>query len=243
MKIVLEYIKKRSDDHRRHPFIQWLDDESIPVKQRLSLWYPYSSYFIMSFNDLSGLIFPYSEKEIALDERKKLITEHCRDDATHKGLFFRDLQALGLDKEMKFSEFLDFMWGEEELDSRLFVYRICSLVDQAENPLLRYCMLACIEFHVQVLFGKLVELSKKYYKESGIKLEFMGERHMSDEIECIYDLENGDAKDVSLFTNEKLDDISRQTALNIAQYMCDQIALSRTNMLKFARKSQLTKVA
>lgn len=238
MKTVLEYIKKRSDDHLNHPFIKWLDDESIPLKQRLSLWYPYSSFFIMSFNDLSGMIFPYSEKDIASDERKKLITEHCQDDATHKALFLKDLVSLGLDKEMKFSEFLNFMWGESERDSRLFVYRICQLMNEVDNPLMRYCLLACIEFHVQVLFGKLLELSKRYYEESGVRLDFLGERHMDDEVACVYDLENGDSVNVSLFVNEKLDDKSRETGLNIAKFMCDQISVSRSNMLNFAQKSQ-----
>lgn len=240
MKRVLDYIQKRSDEHRKHPFIQWLDDESIPVKDRLSLWYPYSSFFVMSFNDLSRMIFPYPDSENAVDKRKALISEHCQADASHRELYFKDIQALGLDKKMGFSEFLQFLWGEEELDSRLFVYRICEITARCRDPLLRYSLLACIEFHVQVLFGKLLELSKRYQHETGTILYFMGERHLSDEVACVYDQEHGNLEDISIFADEVLDEEALGVALDAAAYMCDQIALSRTNMLKFAQKQQTT---
>jgi hypothetical protein len=240
MKRILGYIQKRSDEHRDHPFIKWIDDESVALKDRLSLWYPYSSFFIMSFNDLSRMIFPYPESESATDKRKALITEHCQADATHRELYFKDLQSLGLDREMKFSEFLRFLWGEEERDSRLFVYRICELTARCDDPLLRYSLLACIEFHVQVLFGKLLELSRRYREETGTTLYFMGERHLDDEVACVYDLEHGKAEDVRIFMDEVLDDETLRKAFEAAEYMCDQIALSRTNMLEFAKKHQKT---
>lgn len=237
MKEVLGYIRKRTNQAKQNPFILWLDDDSISEGDRLSLWLPHLSGFAMGFMDLNKLIMPYPESEAATDERKKLINNHCEQDGTHWEWYLRDLEKLELNRTMKFSEGLDFIYGDERKLDRAFIYGIAALAHEAQDPLLRYSLIAPLEFFAHLLFGKTARIAKKLAEEKGIELEYLGDIHSGVEPGGLVD-KHHEIIDEQVFTEAVLDEQMRKRGLEMAEYMCDQIELRWKGNLDFAKKNQ-----
>ncbi|WP_424101878.1 hypothetical protein [Moorena producens] len=237
MKEVLGYIRNRTNQAKQNPFILWLDDDSISARDRLSLWLPHISAFVMGFMDLNKLIFPYPSSEAATDELKRLINHHCLQDGTHWEWYLRDLQKLELNRTMKFSEGLEFIYGDHRKLDRAFIYGIVALAHEAQDPLLRYSLIAPLEFFAHLLFGKTAPIARKFAEETGTQLEYVGDIHSGVEPGGLVNQQH-QIIDEDLFTEAVLDEQMRKRGLEMAEYMCDQIELRWKGNLEFAKKRE-----
>ena len=220
MKEIINFINKRSEEQNQNPFIQWLDDESIPPRVRLSKWLLGAGFFVLGFKDLNSMILGYPETEAATDPIKKAINAHTEEDSTHWGWYLNDIQQLGLDKEMKFTDCLKFLWGDPIKQQRLATYRICQLAEQSKDPILRYCLINAVEAFGEFIFGRMAKISSEFTKESGIELEYLGETHSSKECGR---LESQADQTEEIILDLKLDKQTRELGLDIATEACDLI--------------------
>lgn len=218
MRQVVRYIEGRGQDGRRNPFIRWLEDESVPVRDRLSLWLQGAGIFVFGFRDLHDMILPYSESEAAVDDVKKAINAHAKEDSDHWGWYLNDLKALRLDHEMKFTDALDLLWGEKTYMQRLATYRLCQLVARAQDPVLRYCLIKAIETFGEIIFSTLARVSHRFEEETGIRLEYLGDIHAATESGGLQD--DKCHVEARVFSIE-LDEPKRAVALEIARETCD----------------------
>lgn len=220
MKQVVRYIERRAQDGRRHPFIQWLEDESVPSRERLSKWLKDAAVFVFGFADLHSMILPYPESEAAGDEVKKAINSHAEEDANHWGWYLGDIQKLGLDQELKFSDTLQLLWGERTKMQRLATYRLCQLAGSAEDPMLRCCLIKAIEAFGEIIFETVARVSHQFEKETGIRLEYLGDIHAEREAGGLQHDE--DEVEGRIFAIE-LDEARQSLGLEIAKETCDVI--------------------
>ena len=220
MKAIIKFIDKRAEDQNQNPFIQWLDDESIPAKVRLSKWLLYGAFFIFGFKDLNSMILGYPESEAATDKIKKAINAHTKEDSTHWGWYLNDIKKLGLDKEMNFTETIQFLWADRTEVQRLATYRICQLAAQSQDPILRYCLIKSIESFGHVIFGSLTKVSEQYEKETNIELQYLGQTHFDTETgDLIHQEDNTE----EMIMDMELDEATRKLGLEIARETCDLI--------------------
>lgn len=63
MREVLTYIRKRTEEQHNHPFIKWLDDDSVPAREWLTRWFPNNAGFAMGFKNLNLMILRYPDEE------------------------------------------------------------------------------------------------------------------------------------------------------------------------------------
>lgn len=220
MKEVIKFINKRSEDQRKNPFMEWLDDESISPKVRLSKWLLGGAFFIFGFRDLNSTILGYPESEAATDEIKKAINAHTEEDSRHWGWYLNDIKRLGVDREMRFTDTLKFLWGEAAEKQRFATYRICQLAAKSEDPILRYCLIKSIESFGHIIFGKMAKISSEFERESGIRLQYLGETHFARESGG---LENQRDRTEQMILDTELDENTRKLALEIARETCDLI--------------------
>lgn len=222
MKEIIRHINSRVDDQKENPFIQWLEDDSIPPKKRLTKWLLGGGFFISGFRDLNSMILGYDEDEAKDDKLKQAINAHTAEDSTHWGWYLNDIKRLGLDEGMTFTESLEFLWGKPIRTQRWATYRICQLAAKSENPILRYCLIESIEAFGHVIFGRLCAVAQQYEKATGVRLEYLGEKHFQKEPG---ELMNQPDKNETerMMRNIELDPETRKLGLEIARETCDLI--------------------
>lgn len=228
MKQVIRRIEERGEGGKSHPFIQWLKNDAVPARERLSKWLQGAGIFIFGFSDLHKMVLPYPEAEAAADVFKMAINEHADEDSRHWGWYLGDLEKLGLDQEMRFSEALKLLWGKNQesqedptYTQRWAIYRLCQLVDRANgDPLLRYCVIKSIEAYGSIIFRTTAEVSHQFAKETGIRLDYLGDIHADKEDGGLQHDESG--IETRIFSIE-LDGPKRTLANEIAEEACNVI--------------------
>lgn len=219
MKQVNDYIEQRGRDGREHPFILWLEDEKVPIRERLSKWLQGAGIFVFGFSDLNLMVLPYPQLEPGSDVFKEAINEHAKEDANHWGWYLGDLKKLGLDKKMKFSDVLRMLWDKNTYMQRFAIYRICQLVERANgDPVLRYCVIKSFEAFGEIIFGTAARVSKRFEKETDIRLDYLGEVHAQKESGGLQHDEN--EQELRILST-KLDATKRRIGMEIATETCD----------------------
>ncbi len=219
MREVIEHIDRKTEKLRLNPFITWLK-EPTPERDRLSAWLPAAAFFVFGFKDLNAEIFRYPEGEAAADPLKKAVNDHASEDSNHWQWYLSDLHKLGLDRPMKFSEALRYLWSEETRTQRMATYQFCVLASRATDPLIRYSMLTALESFAHILFGTLVEISRVFESEIGTKLSYLGQIHFEREPGHMV---NQSSDTESLLLNTVLDDQCQAFALEMVDAVWDLI--------------------
>ena len=124
MKDILNYIQEKNAIFEKAPLMVYLNEKSISPLQRLS-FAPCMAFFTMSFKDINENIL---REEPTEDKYQQMINRHTYEDAVHWDWYFEDLEALSLNKELKFSEAAKFLWSDYMKESRFLVhefYKYC----------------------------------------------------------------------------------------------------------------------
>ncbi|BAZ10505.1 hypothetical protein NIES4071_23270 [Calothrix sp. NIES-4071] len=155
MKEVLKLIEAKKQEFSQLPLFQYMQDTSIDPRQRLA-WAPCAAPFIMSFGDLNKYIF----RESSCDPIQILINKHTYEDDHHWLWFIRDIRNLELDKSLKFSDSLEFLWGEEAEKPRWVTYQLCRFALQA-TPIQKLIVVEVTEATGNVMFSVAAKLGKE----------------------------------------------------------------------------------
>jgi hypothetical protein len=220
MQRLIRYIDARTKELEANPFIGWLSDTSISPKTRLSAWLPSAAFFVFGFKDLNAEALPYPEEEARMDPLKKAINEHGAEDSMHWPWYLSDLKTLGLDREMTLSEALRFLWGKQTIAQRRAVYRLYALCERAQEPIIRYCLIAALESYAHLLFATVTRVSEEFEEETGVRLQYLGAAHFSREPGHMAN-QHDDTEDLAL--QQHLDDQQLQLAMEIAGAVGDVI--------------------
>jgi hypothetical protein len=237
MQQLLEYIGNRTEGLTFNPFITWLSDESIPPQERLSAWLPCAAFFVFGFKDLNAIALRYPEAEALTDPLKAAINQHGEEDSMHWPWYLSDLRTLGLDSTMKLSDALRFLWSEETIAQRQAVYQFHALTMQAQDPLLRYSLIAALESYAHLLFAAVTKVSEQYERETGTRLKYLGAMHLDREPGHMANQED-DTEDLLL--RQQLDEPTRGKAIQIAGSVCDLIGQRWCEFHAFAMRAGQT---
>jgi len=120
MKEILTLIEKKKENFARLPLFEYLADSSINPRQRLA-FAPCAAPFVMAFGELNKDVF---RQETTTDPIQKIINQHTKEEDYHWIWFLEDLEKLGFDVSMKYSDTLKFLWGEETKISRRLAYEL-----------------------------------------------------------------------------------------------------------------------
>jgi hypothetical protein len=172
MRLLLEHIRSKTEEFSRLPVFAFMADQSIDPAQRLSLA-PCMAHYVMTFADMNAHVF---REEPTQDKYQKLVNVHTYEDASHWPWFVADLKRLGLDRHFRFSETLEFLWGEETLKSRLLAYEMCRLTLQA-TPLQKLVIVECVEATGNVFLGVASRIGRELEQSTGTQYIYYGPHH------------------------------------------------------------------
>lgn len=236
MKRIIDYCEeRRTKADREHPFIRWLRNENVSVEDRLRSWLPHLSIFAFAFKDLNNLLMQYPVEEAMKDERKRIINEHGHQDGTHWIWYLNDMRKLGLNKTMTYTDTVNFMWDDDRERDRLFFYQVAGLLDEAQDPLLRYCIIAPLEFFAHLLFDETAKLGSRYAEETDIYLEYLGLSHAGVEPGGLIN-EKHEITDERAFVEAVLDESTYRRGMEIVKFMCDEIEIRWQGNLNYVHK-------
>lgn len=181
MQALLERIETRAAAVQDHPFLRWLADDTIDSQARLAGWLPTAAFFVFGFRDLNAEVLPYAAGEAAACPYKRAINRHLAEDATHWGWYLQDLRLLGVDATQGFSATLRQLWGDAGVEQRRGVYRLCMLAGEAQEPALRYALIAALEAVAHRLFATVQRVAQAHEECTGVALSYLGQRHLERE--------------------------------------------------------------
>lgn len=174
MKPVLDRIQQRTREFSELPVFRYMADRSIDPAQRLALA-PCMAHYVMTFADMNAHVL---REEPARDRYQELVNVHTQEDASHWPWFAADLARLGLDRAFKFSEVLEFLWGDATVKSRLLSYEMCRLSLGADS-LHKLAIVECVEATGSVFLGVSAGIGEELRARSDQEYTYYGANHFS----------------------------------------------------------------
>ncbi|MEJ1935848.1 hypothetical protein WDZ92_37110 [Nostoc sp. NIES-2111] len=172
MKEVLALIEKRKHEFAQLPLFQFLQDTSIDPRERL-VWVPCLAPFAMAFAQLNKYDL---RQEPTSDPIQAIINKHTYEDDHHWVWFLEDLEKLGLNPSMKFSEAMKFFWGEETYKTRQICHQIALYTFRAE-PIVVLAAIEAIEATGNVALSLTSQVAEELQKTTGKNYRYLGKHH------------------------------------------------------------------
>jgi len=176
MKKIIERIEQRTAEFSELPLFAFLRDGTIDVKKRLS-FAPSVAHFVMSFANLYDFVLQVKPPGDAYQE---LVNAHAREDENHWRWFLDDLDKLGFDERLRFSDALRFVWSESTARTRALTYKMCRLGYDASS-LEKLVLVHVIEAAGKVTVKGVSAVGVEYSKQTGKKLVYLGHHHLATE--------------------------------------------------------------
>lgn len=213
MKSVLDFIDKQKQEFSQLPLFQFMRDESIDPRQRLS-WAPWVAPYAMNFGDLNKYVL---RQEPTTDKIQALINVHTYEDDHHWLWFLEDLEKLGFNPSLKYSDTLRIMWSKQTEKSRLICNKLGVLFESQSDMLLRLAITEAIEATGHVILFLTAEVSKQLEPITRVNYHYFGPSHFAVETGHPTGTENIEDFIESLELTEK----TRQQACDLVKQVFD----------------------
>jgi hypothetical protein len=178
MKQIFDHIDGRGAEYAQKPVFAYLRDDRIDPRQRLN-FVPWLAHFVMTFADLYQM---FVEEPVPGDRFQELVNAHLAEEENHWKWFLADLDALGLNPMLKFTEALRLVWGTETSKTRSLAYQVCKL-SSGLSSLEKLVLFHAIEATGRVALEALAPVGAAVGDQSGKKLVYFGQRHLDTERE------------------------------------------------------------
>lgn len=200
MKAVIERLEQKTLEFARLPLFEFLRDGRVDPRKRLS-FAPSVAHFVMSFADLYSFVL---QAHPATDEYQKLVNAHAQEDAEHWRWFLDDLEKLGFDETVRFTDALRFVWSKPTENTRALTYKMCQL-GCGKSSLEKLVLVHVIEAAGKVTVDGVSAVGTEYWKQTGKKLVYLGPHHLATESD--HTLEDADVHrgiEAIVVSNEQL---------------------------------------
>ncbi|MBD2772767.1 hypothetical protein [Iningainema tapete] len=174
MQEVLALIEDKKQEYAQLPLFEFMQDKSIDPKQRLS-FAPCMAHFIMSFSDLNKYVF--REKQ-PVSKIQHIINEHTYEDDHHWAWFVTDLEKLGFNQQLNFTQALRFLWSEQTKVTRQLSYELSAYTLQAD-PVMKIVAIEAIEATGNILFSRTAEIAAELKAITKQEYIYFGDFHLN----------------------------------------------------------------
>ncbi|MDJ0798468.1 MAG: hypothetical protein QNJ51_16880 [Calothrix sp. MO_167.B12] len=177
MKEVLDLIEQKKEELAKSPFLEYLQDKRIEPRKRL-VWAPCMVFFVMFFGELNkDLVF----KKNADNYIQEIINQHSREDSTHFIWFLEDMEKMGFNHPVKFTDTLTFLWSEETKKTRHLCYQLFRLCYTYTDPVLRLILIEALEATSHVGLPIISQVATELEKINQEEYHFFGSHHINEE--------------------------------------------------------------
>ena len=151
MKEIVELIERKKVSLEDGKLFQWLSDENVDPRERLSFT-PGMLYYLMGFKDVLS--------HLALESPSNLLEEHinayCVEDAEHWRWYLDDLEKLGYALQSwgnDIPKFCDEVWSPANETNRRTIFSLIHYSKLSNDPLLKLTLIQIFEATGVVFIG------------------------------------------------------------------------------------------
>lgn len=231
MRQVLQLIHEREQEFAELPFFQFLKDTAIDPYQRV-VWFPCLAHFAMSFKDLNNDVL---RDESSSSGIQLMLNQHALEDGSHWKWYLNDLKTLGIDQEMRFTDFLKFMWGDETLKTRQLSNNLVAMCRYQTDPMLRLVVVEAIEATGTPALSTMALVSEELRALTHKRYFYFSGHHVKVETGHI---QSGMAhEDTEAFLlNITLTEDQKRQAVQLVEQVFDSFTECMDGLMKFAQK-------
>lgn len=226
MEEVLALIEKKKQEFAKSGLFEFMRDQSIDPRQRLA-FAPCVAPFVMSFGEFNKYVF---REEPTNDPIQEIINKHSYEDDHHWLWFLEDLETLGINRTLKFSDALNFVWSEETQASRWVTHQIFRYAFGA-TPISKLAIMEVIEATGNVFFSTAAPVAQELRTITQKELLYFGRFHL--------EVENNHSKDLPqqrrLIENIQLTIESRQEVFEIVENLFEIFTKLTNELLVYAK--------
>ena len=232
MEEVLALIEKKKQEFAKSGLFEFMRDKSIDPRQRLA-FAPCIAPFAMSFGEFNKYVF---REEPTNDPLQAIVNKHSYEDDHHWLWFLEDLETLGINGTLKFSDALSFLWSEQTKASRLVTYQIFRYASGA-SPIAKLAILEVIEATGNVFFSAAAPIAEELRTITQKEFLYFGCFHL--------EVENNHSKDLPeqrrLIENIQLTIESHQEAFDIVENLFEDFTKLTHELLVYAKTRSFEK--
>ena len=208
MEEFLALIEKKKQEFAKSGLFEFMRDKSIDPRQRLA-FAPCIAPFVMSFGEFNKYVF---REEPTNDPLQVIVNNHTYEDDHHWLWFLEDLETLGINNSLKFSDALNFVWSEETIASRLVSHQIIRYACGA-SPITKLVILEVIEATGNVFFSTAAPIAQELRTITQKEFLYFGCFHLAVETGHT----TGTPEVDQLIKNIQLSEKTRQEAFKIVE--------------------------
>jgi hypothetical protein len=231
MKSVLELVRKREEEFAQLPFFQFLRDTSIDPYQRMA-WFPCLAHFAMSFKDLNNDVL---KDDCANHPLQHMINQHSIEDGSHWRWYLKDLQTLGIDQMMRFTDFLRFMWGDETLKVRRLSNNLVAMCRYQQDPILKLAVIEAIEATGTPALSTMALVSEELREMTDQRYFYFSPHHVKVETGHIQSGLEHDETEALLLKIEMTPEQEAQ-AFELVEFVFDSFTEAMEGLMEFVEK-------
>lgn len=172
MKHVLLHIEARNRVFASGQMFEYLRSRAVPAEEKLA-FAPHMAHFVFSFMDINRFVL---RDEADPHPHQQLVNIHTEEDAHHWPWYLHDLAAMGLDKQLPFSEALRFIWSDQTIASRMLTYRFCA-ISLAATPTERLAIVETVETTGNAFLNLAAEVAAEVRGASAGQHIYYGKHH------------------------------------------------------------------
>lgn len=226
MEEVLALIEKKKQEFAKSGLFEFMRDKSIDPKQRLA-FAPCVAPFVMSFGEFNKHLF---REEPTKDPIQEIVNKHSYEDDDHWLWFLEDLETLGINRTLKFSDALNFVWSEETQASRWVTHQIFRYAF-GSTPIAKLAILEVIEATGNVFFSTASPIAQELRTITQKEFIYFGRFHL--------EVENNHSKDLPqqrrLIESIQLTPESRQEAFEIVENLFEVFTKMTDELLVYTK--------
>jgi hypothetical protein len=226
MEEVLALIEKKKQIFASSGLFEFMRDQSIDPRQRLA-FAPCMAPFVMSFGEFNKYVF---REEPTNDPIQEIVNNHTYKDDHHWLWFLKDLETLGINRYVKFSDALNFLWNEETKGARLVSHQIFRSAFGA-SPITKLAILEVTEATGNVFFSTAAPIAQELRTITQKEFLYFGCFHLVVETGHT----TGTPEVDQLIKNIQLSEETRQEAFKIVENLFEVFTELTDELLVYAK--------
>lgn len=172
MKSILELIEQKNREYAQLPFFKYMEDESIDPRQRLA-FAPVITPLALEFSELCKRVL---RDEPTTNYVQEMVNLHTHEEHFHWQWLLEDMEKMGIDYPMRFSDAVRFLWSNETKVSRS-MFPLFERYTRGADPIIRLVAIEVSEVTANVFFRSTMSAALQLQGMTQAEFRYFGVRH------------------------------------------------------------------
>ncbi|MEH2247726.1 hypothetical protein [Nostoc sp.] len=172
MKSILELIEQKNQEYAQLPFFEYMKDEMIDPRQRLA-FAPVIAPLALEFSELCKRVL---RDEPTTNYIQDMVNLHTHEEHFHWQWLLEDMDKMGIDYPMRFSDVVRFIWSEDTKVSRS-MFPLFERYTRGADPIIKLVAIEVSEVTANVFFRSTMSAALQLQEMTQTEFRYFGMRH------------------------------------------------------------------